>query len=182
MKYTVTVVTTTRRNVTPAQTQLQLSRYKQEKSSEHWHGMGQVQLPEWYGFHWMIGSEGIYIIHPSLDWQVCGVSVGESLYSEHQSWRFCSNFWRWNYHPSLRVWQWDRHTERHSSISQGPRPSSCGGRSRDYPLGSARSLYWGSCRATISPRFQIKYQVCQNYRIPPCSKLIFPVWRSQMFF
>ncbi|KAM7394185.1 hypothetical protein PAMP_020999 [Pampus punctatissimus] len=58
LKYTVTAVTTTCRNVTPAQTQLQFSRYEEEESSEYQSDMVTVRLPNKVVFG--IGSEGIY--------------------------------------------------------------------------------------------------------------------------
>lgn len=45
VKYTVAAVPKTRRNVTPAQTQLQFSRYEQEEVSEHQRDMVTVRLP-----------------------------------------------------------------------------------------------------------------------------------------
>ena len=59
VKYTVAAVTTTCRNVTPAQTQLQFSRYEQEENSEHQRDMVAVQLSSKIVFG-MTSSEGIY--------------------------------------------------------------------------------------------------------------------------
>lgn len=58
VKYTVATVTTTCRNVTPAQTRLQFSRYEQEENSERF----SYSLVARFG----IGDEGIY--HTSSAW------------------------------------------------------------------------------------------------------------------
>ena len=79
---------------------------------------------------------------------------------------------------SLRVRQRDRHTDKRtgSSFNQGSGPRPCCGGSGDYMLWSARGPYWGTCRATVNPRFQIK--VTGRVKLQnPSPFLSFPGWK-----
>lgn len=62
------------------------------------------------------------------------------------------------YPASLRVRQRDRHIDKQtgSSYNQGWEPCPFSGGRGDYMLWSARGPYWGTCRASVNPRFQIK--------------------------
>lgn len=70
VKYTVAAVTTTCRNVTPAQKQLQFSRYKQEENSEHQRGMVAVQMPGTTVLGWSVvrAYSLLYILHVIGRW------------------------------------------------------------------------------------------------------------------
>ena len=81
----------------------------------------------------------------------------------HQSWISCSALWRVGNVIPVRVFksETERQTYRQNRQAApwtraggGPRPC-CGG-SGDYTLWSARGPYWGTCRATVNPRFHIK--------------------------
>lgn len=97
-----------------------------------------------------------YIIHPPLDWQVVGRGLFKaSLCCEHQSFNillYPSE--RWKRYPSMCLWEWDRETDIQTNRQAAPRP--CSGGIGDYMLWSARGPYWGTCRASVNSRFQIK--------------------------
>lgn len=123
MKYTVAAVTTTCRNVTPAQTQLQFSRYEQEESSEHQRDMVTVRLPSKVVFG--IGSEGIY--HTSSTW-LAGSGVGPCL-GKFMLWTpefiiLLYHLEKWKCYPSTCLLEWDR--DRHTDKQTAPLTSAGG--------------------------------------------------------
>lgn len=83
----------------------------------------------------------------------------------------------------------DRHTDKQtgSSLNQGWGPGPCSGGSGDYMLWSARGPYWGTCRASVNPRFQIKVtgggKITESLPLPLPSpfqvKSFISVWCSQ---
>lgn len=109
----------------------------------------------------MIGSEGIY--HTSFTWLAgSGASLGPVCVVNTRVYYPAVPFGKVetsSQYVSLRVRQRDRHTDKQtgSSVNQGWGPlCPCSGGSGDYMLWSARGPYWGTCRATVNPSFQIK--------------------------
>lgn len=74
----------------------------------------------------------------------------------------CSSLWRGeNIIPVCVFRSLDRETDKQAApltraVGRGGGRADCSGGSGDYMLWSARGPHWGTCRATVNPRIQIK--------------------------